>query len=81
MRLAPQTSGVNRRLPSRLGRGGINPQKQDCFNTCEQQFGVCDVSCGEIYEHDDPGYYDCRHGCTIGFDICLAICELQDGPF
>jgi hypothetical protein len=34
-----------------------------------------------MYKDDYPGYFDCRHGCTIGFDICLAICDLRDGPF
>jgi hypothetical protein len=53
----------------------------DCQLLCEEDFKNCDFSCKQNYPNDDAGYFDCRHGCTIGFDMCLAICELWDGPF
>jgi hypothetical protein len=80
MRLAPQSSGVNRPAPSRLGRGGINPQKQDCYTKCEQQYQTCEVLCKELYGYDGE-WADCHFGCTIGWDICIDTCTFGDGPF
>jgi hypothetical protein len=101
MRLAPQTSGVNRRARSRLGRESIAPigivglsafaaalarervrrTATSCQILCEQQYQTCDITCSEFYQGDPAGYFDCRHGCIIAYDMCLAICELMEGPF
>jgi hypothetical protein len=68
-------------FPETLTRTRVGRTATGCQVTCELDFGYCDLLCHEIYWDDDPGYIDCRHGCTIGYDICLATCELRDGPF
>ncbi len=89
MRLAPQTAAVRRRawLPqarisglvglSAVSRAPVAGAQSGC-PICDQQFGNCEVECNEIYK-DDPGWVDCRHGCIIGYEICLAACSAN--PF
>jgi len=59
--------------------GGIGPlletPKNECVRSCDRIFDNCDLFCGQFYPDSNSLWLDCRHGCIIGYDICLAGCQ------